>query len=97
MKSVLVIGGTGFLGKSIADLFIRNGLQKYGIEVVLLFARNIEKFKEKYPELINKNIELIQGDISFCDDLPKADIIIHAASSYVSKDQIKTQNFDESQ
>jgi nucleoside-diphosphate-sugar epimerase len=92
MKSILVIGGTGFFGKSIADLFIRNGLQKYSIEKVLLFARNIEKFKEEYPELINEKIELIQGDISFCDDLPEVDIIIHAASSYFVED--KTQNID---
>jgi nucleoside-diphosphate-sugar epimerase len=94
MKSILVIGGTGFFGKSIADLFIRNGLQKYSIEKVLLFARNTEKFKKDSPELINENIELIQGDISFCDNFPDADIIIHAASSYVVEDQVKTQNID---
>ena len=40
MSSLLVIGGTGFFGKSILDSYRRGRLQKWKITKVYIFARN---------------------------------------------------------
>jgi nucleoside-diphosphate-sugar epimerase len=88
MKKLLIIGGTGFFGKSILDLFLRGGLEKYGINKIIVAARRVKEFKSKYPELINNNVQLIPLDISYCDSIPKADVIIHAASSTDARDYL---------
>jgi dTDP-glucose 4,6-dehydratase len=85
---LLVIGGTGFFGKSILDLFNRGGLVIYGIKEVTILARRTEEFISNHPELINEKIQLITKDISTCNALPKADIIIHAASSTDARDYL---------
>lgn len=87
-KKLLVIGGTGFFGKSILDSFQRGRLEKYSITEIVVVARNITKFKDEYPELINNNIQLILGDIGELNQIPYADIIIHAASSTNKQDYI---------
>ena len=80
-KSLLLIGGTGFFGKSILDSFINGRLNKYDIESVSVISRNTDFFLIKYPEFENKNIQYIKGDITTIDFLPKAEIVIHAATS----------------
>lgn len=79
--NLLIIGGTGFFGKSILDLFKRGGLEKFGIDFITIMARNVEIFKISYPELILPSVSFITGDISKIDFLPDFDIIIHAAAS----------------
>lgn len=88
MKSLLIIGGTGFFGKSILDVFVRGGLDIYGINRITIIARRVEEFKLSYPELICSNIQLCSMDISICDTLPEADFVIHAASSTDAKDYV---------
>jgi nucleoside-diphosphate-sugar epimerase len=78
---LLVIGGTGYYGKSILECFVNNKLKIYGISRVIICARNIENFKDNFPELINNNVELVQLDISKDKQIPKANIVIHAATS----------------
>ena len=78
---LLVIGGTGFFGKSILDNFIKGNLKKYNIEFVSVLSRNKESFLIKYPKFENENIQYIKGDITTIDFLPDADIVIHAATS----------------
>ncbi len=87
-KKLLVIGGTGFFGKSILDVFQRGELDKYSISEIIVIARNISDFKNQYPELVSKNVQLISGDIGELKQIPFADIIIHAASSTNKQDYI---------
>ena len=81
MASLLIIGGTGFFGKSILDSFKRGLLKQYDIAKIIILARSTEKFIIEYPDLICEGVELVKGDISIINALPEADFIIHAASS----------------
>jgi nucleoside-diphosphate-sugar epimerase len=81
MATLLIIGGTGFFGKSILDSFKRDKLRPWKISKVIVMSRNVLQFKKCYPELISKGVEFFVGDISKVNELPKADIVIHAAAS----------------
>ncbi len=85
---LLLIGGTGFFGKSFLDANKRNLLNEFGITKIIVIARNIDKFKVEYPELISSNVEFISGDIGTLNELPYADYIIHAATSTNMSDYI---------
>jgi len=97
MASLLIIGGTGFFGKSILDLFQRNGLDDWLIDKVLVIARNPEKLLVEAPELISSKVQLIKGDIATVQELPYADYVIHAAAStdaskYLSQGEEERKN-----
>jgi dTDP-glucose 4,6-dehydratase len=79
MKSILIIGGSGYVGKSILDAFSRNLLN--GINKIYVLSRNASKLAITNPELININIFLIDDDIRTCKELPHTDFIIHAAAT----------------
>jgi dTDP-glucose 4,6-dehydratase len=81
VSTLLIIGGTGFFGKSILDSYGRGILQKFNISKIFILARNADKFKLEFPELLSDNVELISGDISTISKLPIVDFVIHAASS----------------
>jgi len=81
MATLLIIGGTGFFGKSILDAFKRGLLTPWNINKVLAMSRNAEALRVDAPELISKDVELINGDIATIDYLPQADFVIHAAAS----------------
>ncbi len=89
---LLIIGGTGFFGKSILHSFQRGLLTPYGIGRILVGARNIESFQNKFPELINHSIELVKMDVSTAAELPHADLVIHAAASADARDYIANSN-----
>ena len=89
MSSLLVIGGTGFFGKSILDAFKNKKLHRYGIDKVICLARNTEQLKKNYNDLLVKGVELIQSDISTIKVIPQADFIIHAASSTNAQNYLK--------
>lgn len=80
-KRLLVIGGSGYFGKSILDSFVRGQLEAFGIGSVMAMARNAKRLKTEAPQLIVPGVELVDGDIATLDDLPEADIVIHAAAS----------------
>ncbi len=80
-QSLLIIGGTGFFGKSILDSFKRGLLNEFKITKILVLARNIEKFKTEFPELNIHGVEFINGDISNLKSVPVVDFVIHAATS----------------
>ena len=86
MSSLLIIGGTGFFGKSILDSFKRGLLVEFNISKIFVFSRNTDKFRLEFPELIFNGVELINGDISNIKSLPISDFVIHAASSTNMKD-----------
>ena len=87
-KQLLILGGTGFFGKSILDSFIRGELDRYGISQVKIVARRADEFRLNFPELINDNIEILQSDVANCTELPPADIVIHAATSTDARDYL---------
>lgn len=90
MSSLLVIGGSGFFGKSILDAYRRNLLSPWSIDKVIILSRNPLKSLELYPDLLGPSVELVCSDVSTCNSIPEADYVIHAAAStnisrYLSK------------
>lgn len=81
MRSLLVIGGSGFFGKSILDAYQRGLLETWGISEVTILARNASKLTYSNPDLIDQSIKLINLDITIAEEIPYADYVIHAASS----------------
>ena len=81
MKTLLVIGGTGFFGKSILDAFSRNLLAPWHISKVIVMSRNANKLLQDTPDLVGPNVELYSADITNTECLPFADYVIHAAAS----------------
>jgi dTDP-glucose 4,6-dehydratase len=81
VKTLLVIGGTGFFGKSILDAFSRNLLAPWHISKVIVMSRNANKLLQDTPDLVGQNVELYSADITNTERLPMADYVIHAAAS----------------
>jgi nucleoside-diphosphate-sugar epimerase len=81
LASLLIIGGTGFFGKSILDSYRRKLLRPWKIDNVIIMSRNPYTLSNQHPELITDGVEYFKGDISNIDYLPSADYVIHAASS----------------
>lgn len=97
MASLLIIGGSGFFGKSILDAYKRGLLNPWGIDLIYVLARNADRLKEEAPELVGTSIKLINGDIASCKELPTADYVIHAAAStdaanYLSQPEVEKKN-----
>lgn len=76
-KTLLIIGGTGFFGKSILDYFQKNNSLK--INKIIILSRNTQNII--IGEIFNKNIKIIKisGNILKIKKLPKADYVIYAA------------------
>ncbi len=47
MKTLLVLGGSGFIGQAILKEFYSGKLKKFGIGKIILVSRNIHKLKKK--------------------------------------------------
>lgn len=88
MARLLIIGGSGFFGKSILDSYHRGLLKPYGIDAISVMARSAHKLKSQTPNLLDKTISLIDRDITTCSELPEAEYIFHAAASADAKDYI---------
>jgi nucleoside-diphosphate-sugar epimerase len=89
MATLLVIGGSGFFGKSILDAFGSGLLKPWQIDRVIAMARNPQKLSLECPELIKEGVELLEADITSCDAIPFADYVIHAAASTDVKNYIQ--------
>jgi nucleoside-diphosphate-sugar epimerase len=89
---LLLIGGTGFFGKSILDSFRKNHLEQFSINEIVVVSRSSKDFKNKYPELINSKVTFFDADISKCKSLPDFDVVIHAATSSDKRDYISDEN-----
>jgi nucleoside-diphosphate-sugar epimerase len=97
MKTLLVIGGTGFFGKSILDAFARGLLQPWDVTNIIVMSRNTQVLEQEAPQLITKNVTLLSADITTTDSLPCADFVIHAAAStdvrdYISRPESEKNN-----
>jgi FlaA1/EpsC-like NDP-sugar epimerase len=76
-NSLLIIGGTGFLGKSILDFLINFNPLK--INKIIIISRGLHKIKI-YKNLKKKfKIKIITADILRVKKLPSANYIIYAA------------------
>tara|TARA_B100000780_G_scaffold183060_1_gene128483 strand:- start:297 stop:1262 length:966 start_codon:yes stop_codon:yes gene_type:complete len=89
MKKLMIVGGTGFFGKSFIDYFIRKKLNRWSISKLIIISRNTKKFKKDYKNLIGNNVRFITKDIKNTKSLPYADFIIHAAASTNEKKYLK--------
>ncbi|CAM8366427.1 WcaG Nucleoside-diphosphate-sugar epimerases [Candidatus Methylopumilus planktonicus] len=81
MATLLVIGGSGFFGKSILDMFQRGGLAHWNVDKVIAMSRNAKRLQIETPELVKGNVDLVELDITTTKYLPEADYVIHAAAS----------------
>ncbi|MEJ7925882.1 NAD(P)-dependent oxidoreductase [Sphingobium sp. AN641] len=79
--SLMVIGGSGFFGKSFLDAFRRGRLAPWDIGRIIVVARHARQLAYTHSDLTAAGVELIDADVGAVDRLPDADIIIHAASS----------------
>ena len=80
-KKILIIGGSGFFGKSFLKLFINKSLEKWCISDVFIMSRNPGVLNKVFGKKNLKNVTLLKSDISKVKDLPLCDYIIHAATS----------------
>ena len=77
--SLTIVGGSGFIGKSIIDSFNRGLLRKYRIKKINIICRKKIEFQKKKLNL--KKINIIYSDIKTLKRLPKSDLYIYAAES----------------
>jgi dTDP-glucose 4,6-dehydratase len=75
-KSLLIVGGTGFFGKSILDYFQNNNSLK--INKIIIFSRRMQNIK--INKRLKKKIKIIRisGNILKIKKLPKTDYVIYA-------------------
>jgi len=88
MASLLIIGGSGFFGRSILDAFQRDLLKPWAINKIIIFARHPEILLKECPMLIDWRVDLIPGDITLASHIPEADYVIHAAASTDVRDYL---------
>ena len=91
---ILILGGTGFFGKSILHSFTRGKLKKYLVDSIFVLSRKANRFLINYPEFKKEGIHFIKGDIKTITSLPYADIVIHAAASTNQIDYKKNSNLE---
>lgn len=80
-RTLLLLGGTGFFGKSVLDAFARGLLKEWGIGRVIALARDTGRLRRDCPELVGAGVELVDADLATATALPPADLVIHAACS----------------
>ncbi len=97
MATLLLIGGSGFFGKSALDAYGRGLLRTWQIDRLLILARQATGLRQTNAELIISGVELIDLDVSSTNYLPVADYVIHAAAStdarrYLSASGVEKSN-----
>jgi dTDP-glucose 4,6-dehydratase len=88
MTTLMVIGGSGFFGKSILDSYQRGLLASWDIKSISILSRNASLLRLSHPHLISSSVDLIDCDITSCKELPYADFVIHAAASTDAKNYL---------
>jgi len=87
-SSLLLLGGTGFFGKSFLDAHFSGELERGGVTDLILVARsrnglqgyapprNATKVEERY-----ERVRVVESDLATCEELPQSDLIIHGATT----------------
>jgi len=81
-KTIMVTGAGGFLGSLFFASAVRAAADVSGVKIVAVVRSESADYLKPYIE--NERVSLCAGDLSdrsFCDSLPRADLIIHAAGS----------------
>ena len=80
MKTLLIIGGTGFFGNSILSYFSNSRILKRKFNKIIVISRN-KLATLRYTKKLKKNYSIIKinCDILKLKKLPKADYVIYAA------------------
>jgi len=94
LASLLVIGGSGFFGKSILDSYKKGILKKWKINSIVIMSRNAVELKKTNPTLINHSVSLVNADISTCNSVPYSDYVIHAAASTDAKKYLENSMYE---
>lgn len=86
-KTLLLLGGTGFFGKSFLDAHFSGDLENRGVTELIVVARSQKGLKDYVPPRDATNIDarharlrVVESDLATCEDLPRSDLIIHAAT-----------------
>ena len=56
MKTLLILGGSGFVGKSILDVFLKLQLRRFKIDKLVILSRNTNHLKRKFKIKNNNKI-----------------------------------------
>jgi dTDP-glucose 4,6-dehydratase len=88
-SGLLLLGGTGFFGKSFLDAFARGLLAPWGIDRVTVLARHTAVLKARWPELVTARVTLMDADVASAPTLPTAEYVIHAAASSDARQYIE--------
>lgn len=79
-NSLLLFGGTGFIGQSILNYFLKNTPLKKKINKIVIVSRYPIKINKFYKDLKNNyDVIKINSDISKLKKLPCVDYVIYAA------------------
>ena len=90
MKTLTIIGGSGFLGKSIIDYAQKKGLSKWQINKIICISRRKIYLKKRN----SFKVKYITGDISKLKKLYPADYIMYAVNSDSGKKNLSAiKNF----
>ena len=73
-----IVGGSGFVGKSILDAFNNGLLKKYKIDKINIICRKNLNLKKENEF---KKVKVIYADISKINNLPQSNLYIYAAES----------------
>ena len=90
MKNLLLVGGSGFFGKSLIDYLSHNQIKKNFLNIYILSKKN--KLKKK--NINNLRVNNINKDLLKIKKLPKVKYIIYLAKLNNSKQDIRAaKNF----
>lgn len=76
---LLIIGGTGFFGKTFIDAFVDNYLAQWKVKELILISRSKTFFYD--IDIKKLPIKHISSSLEELDDLPKCDYILNFATS----------------
>ena len=92
-KSLLIIGASGFFGRSILDYILYNSKEK-NISRIILLSRSISKIKIKKKNNKKIEIKIISADISKLKKILYADYVIYCAINHnYSEDYRAVSNY----
>ena len=80
-RSLLLIGGSGFFGKSFLDAHRRGLLEPWSIDRIIVVARSASALRRDHPDLVGSDVALLDADAGRAESLPFADVVVHAAST----------------
>ena len=93
-KTLLIVGGTGFIGSSILDFFKQKSFFSKQIDNIIITYANEKKFIKKKLIINNINVNYIKCNLLKTFILPKAKYIIYCALlKKLSKDLLAVKNF----